>query len=105
MSKNFQKYLDFVLHKSRLILTFVPDEGRNPSENRNHKHQALDITVKSEVMKKVFESINLDIPEVSEFIEKNGLSFICNEEMNVEASEEDFNKLIEQFPELDYVEL
>ena len=56
-------------------------------------------------MKKVFESINLDIPEVSEFIEKNGLSFICNEEMNVEASAEDFNKLIEHFPELDYVEL
>ena len=68
-------------------------------------HTALDITVKSEVMKKVFESINLDIKEVAEFIENNGLSFICNEEMNVEASEEDFNKLIEQFPELDYVEL
>ena len=56
-------------------------------------------------MKKVFESINLDIQEIEEFIEKNGLSFICNEEMNVEASAEDFNKLIEQFPELDYVEL
>ena len=56
-------------------------------------------------MKKVFESINLDIPEIAEFIEKNGLSLICNEEMNVEASEEDFNKLIEQFQELDYVEL
>ena len=68
-------------------------------------HTALDITVKSEVMKKVFESINLDIEEVAEFIENNGLSFTCNEEMNVEASEEDFNKLIEQFPELDYVEL
>lgn len=57
------------------------------------------------VMKKVFESINLDLEEVEEFIENNGLSFICNEEMNVEASEDDFNKLIEQFPELDYVEL
>ena len=68
-------------------------------------HTALDITVKSEVMKKVFKSINLDIEEVAEFIENNGLSFTCNEEMNVEASEEDFNKLIEQFPELDYVEL
>ena len=44
-------------------------------------------------MKKVFESINLDIQEIAEFIEKNGLSFICNEEMNVEASEKDFNKL------------
>ena len=54
---------------------------------------------------KVFKSINLDIEEVAEFIENNGLSFMCNEEMNVEASEEDFNKLIEQFPELDYVEL
>ena len=54
---------------------------------------------------KVFKSINLDIEEVSEFIENNGLSFTCNEEMNVEASEGDFNKLIEQFPELDYVEL
>lgn len=94
-----------MLHKSRFILTFVPDEGRKPPQNINHKHQALDITVKSEVMKKVFESIDLDIPEVSEFIEKNGLSFICNEEMNIEASEEDFNKLIEQFPELDYVKL
>lgn len=56
-------------------------------------------------MKKVFESINLDIKEVAEFIENNGLSFICNDKMQVEASEEDFNKLIEQFPELDYVEL
>ena len=56
-------------------------------------------------MKKVFESISLDIEEVAEFIENNGLSFICNKEMNVEASEEDFNKLIDQFPELDYVEL
>lgn len=66
---------------------------------------ALDNTVKSEIMKKVFKSINLDIEEVAEFIENNGLSFMCNEEMNVEASEEDFDKLIEQFPELDYVEL
>ena len=72
----------------------------------NHKNlSALYITVKSEIMKKVFKSINLDIEEVAEFIENNGLSFICNEEMNVEASEEDFDKLIEQFPELDYVEL
>ena len=68
-------------------------------------HTALDITVKSEVMKKVFKSINLDIEEVAEFIENNGLSFMCNEDMNIEASEEDFDKLIEQFPELDYVEL
>ena len=72
----------------------------------NHKNlSAIDITVKSEIMKKVFKSINLDIEEVAEFIENNGLSFMCNEEMNVEASEEDFDKLIEQFPELDYVEL
>ena len=56
-------------------------------------------------MKKVFKSINLDIEDVAEFIENNGLSFICNEEMNVEASEEDFYKLIEQFSEIDYVEL
>ena len=68
-------------------------------------YTALDITVKSEIMKKVFQSINLDIEEVAEFIENNGLSFMCNEDMNVEASEEDFDKLIEQFPELDYVEL
>ena len=73
--------------------------------NNNNNHSALDITVKSEVMKKVFRSINLDIEEVAEFIENNGLSFMCNEDMNVEASEEDFDKLIEQFPELDYVEL
>lgn len=39
-----------MLHKSRFILTFVPDEGRKPSQNRNHKHQALDITVKSNTM-------------------------------------------------------
>ena len=56
-------------------------------------------------MKKVFKSINLDIEEVAEFIENNGLSFMCNEEMNVEASEEDFNKLIDRYPEIDYVEL
>ena len=56
-------------------------------------------------MKKVFKSINLDMEEVADFIENNGLSFICNEEMNVEASEEDFNKLIEHFTEIEYVEL
>ena len=81
---------------------------RDYSTNKHHTQvssTALDITVKSEVMKKVFKSINLDIEEVAEFIENNGLSFICNEEMNVEASEEDFDKLIEQFPELGYVEL
>ena len=66
---------------------------------------ALDNTVKSKIMKKVFKSINLDIEEVAEFIENNGLSFMCNEEMNVEASEEDFNKLIDRYPEIDYVEL
>ena len=53
---------------------------------------------------KTFESINLDIQEVADFIEANGLSFICNEKMQVEASEEDFDKLIAQFPELDYIE-
>ena len=55
-------------------------------------------------MKKVFKSLDLDITEVAEFSENNGLSFICNEEMNIESSEEDFNKLIERFPELDFVE-
>jgi len=55
-------------------------------------------------MTKVFETINLDIQEVADFIEQNGLSFVCNDKMQVEASEEDFQKLIEQFPELDYVE-
>ena len=55
--------------------------------------------------KKVFKSINLDIEEVAEFIENNGLSFMCNEDMNVEASEEDFNKLIEHFTEIEYQEL
>ena len=77
----------------------------NTTTHTSFIHTALDITVKSEVMKKVFQSINLDIEEVAEFIENNGLSFMCNEDMNVEASEEDFDKLIEQFPELDYVEL
>lgn len=55
-------------------------------------------------MTKVFESINIDIQEVADFIDANGLSFICNDKMQVEASEEDFDKLIAQFPELDYVE-
>lgn len=55
-------------------------------------------------MKKVFDFINLDIQEVADFIEKQNLSFICNEKMQVEAPEEDFYKLIEQFPELDYAE-
>ena len=55
-------------------------------------------------MKKVLISIDLDIEEVTEFVEINGLSFMCNEEMNIESSEEDFNKLIERFPELDFVE-
>jgi hypothetical protein len=55
-------------------------------------------------MKKVFESINIDIQEVADFIDVNDLSFVCNNKMQVEASEEDFDKLIAQFPELDYVE-
>ena len=55
-------------------------------------------------MKKIFESINLDIQEVADFIEENGLSFICNDKMQVETSEEDFEKLIRRFPEIDYVE-
>ena len=55
-------------------------------------------------MKKIFESINLDIPEVADFIEEQGLSFVCNDKMQVEASEEDFQKLIKRFQELDYVE-
>ena len=55
-------------------------------------------------MTKVFDSINLDIKEVANFIEQNGLSFVCNDKMQVEASEEDFETLIERFPELDYVE-
>ena len=55
-------------------------------------------------MNKVFESINIDIQEVADFIDANDLSFVCNDKMQVEASEEDFDKLITQFPELDYVE-
>lgn len=55
-------------------------------------------------MKRIFDSINLDIQEVADFIEENGLEFICNEKMQVEASEEDFQLLIDRFPELDYVE-
>ena len=53
---------------------------------------------------KVFDSINLDIQEVEDFIMENGLSFTCNEKMQVIASEEDFDKLITRFPEIDYVE-
>lgn len=55
-------------------------------------------------MKKVFDSINLDIPEVESFIEEQGLSFICNAKMQVEASEEDFETLLKRFPFIDYVE-
>ena len=66
---------------------------------------ALDNTVKSKSMKKVFKSINIDMEVVTEFIANNGLSFMCNEEMNVEASEEDVAKLIDRYPEIDYVEL
>lgn len=55
-------------------------------------------------MKKIFESINLDIQEVADFIEENGLEFICNDKMQVEASDEDFQLLIARFPEIDYVE-
>ena len=53
---------------------------------------------------KVFESINLDIQEVADFIEEQGLSFIFNDKMQIEASEEDFYKFIIRFPEIDYVE-
>lgn len=55
-------------------------------------------------MKKVFDTINLNIKEVEDFIEENGLSFVCNDKMQIEASNEDFEKLISKFPELDYVE-
>lgn len=55
-------------------------------------------------MTKIFDSINLDIQEVADFIEEQGLSFVCNEKMQVEASEEDFETLLERFPEIDYVE-
>ena len=55
-------------------------------------------------MKKVFDTINLNIKEVEDFIEENGLSFVCNDKMQTEASSEDFEKLISKFPELDYVE-
>lgn len=53
---------------------------------------------------KVFNSINLDIREVADFIEENGLSFVCNDRMKVEATEDDFETLIEKFPYLDYSE-
>ena len=55
-------------------------------------------------MKKVFDTINLNIKEVEDFIEENGLSFVCNDKMQIEASSEDFERLISKFPELDYVE-
>jgi uncharacterized protein YlxP (DUF503 family) len=55
-------------------------------------------------MKKVFDTINLNIKEVEDYIEENGLSFVCNDKMQIEASSEDFEKLISKFPELDYVE-
>jgi hypothetical protein len=51
----------------------------------------------------IFESINLDIQEVADFIEEKGLQFICNENMQVEASEEDFATLLKRFPGIDYV--
>ena len=72
------------------------------AEQGNDK--AADILSNLEV-KKVFESINLDIEEVADFIEEQGLSFVCNDKMQVEASDGDFVKLIERFPQLDYVEL
>lgn len=53
---------------------------------------------------KVFNSIDLDIREVADFIEENGLSFVCNDKMKVEATEDDFEILIEKFPHLDYTE-
>ena len=53
---------------------------------------------------KVFDSIDLDIQEVEDFIMENCLSFTCNEKMQVISSEEDFDKLITRFPEIDYVE-
>lgn len=55
-------------------------------------------------MKKIFDTIKLNIKEVEDFIEENGLSFVCNDKMQIEASNEDFEKLISKFPELDYVE-
>jgi hypothetical protein len=32
-------------------------------------------------MKKVFDTINLNIKEVEDYIEENGLSFVCNDKM------------------------
>ena len=56
------------------------------------------------IMTRIFDYINIDIEEVQNFIEENGLSFVCNENMQIEASEEDFDKLTSQFPALDYAE-
>ena len=55
-------------------------------------------------MTRIFDYINIEIEEIQNFIEENGLSFVCNENMQIEASEEDFEKLISQFPALDYAE-
>ena len=54
---------------------------------------------------KKFEMIDLSCNEVEQFIEENNLSFICNDRMQVEVSDEDFEKLIERFPEIDFVEV
>lgn len=72
------------------------------AEQGNEK--AADILGNLEV-KKVFESIDLDIAEVADYIEDQGLSFVCNDQMQIEASEGDFAKLIERFPQIGYVEL
>lgn len=49
--------------------------------------------------------IDLNCKEVEQFIEENNLSFICNDRMQVEVSDEDFEKLIDRFPEIDFVEV
>ena len=54
---------------------------------------------------KTFDYIDLDIQEVADYIEEKGLKFTCNAQMQVEATDEDFATLLEQFPEIDYVEI
>lgn len=56
-------------------------------------------------MRKVFDYINLEPIEVQNFIESNKLTFVCNENMQIETTDSDFRKLINEFPELDYAEV
>ena len=56
-------------------------------------------------MKIELSYINLEDPKVCDYCNEEGLVFTCNENMNIECEREDFIKLRDKFPYLDWAEV